>query len=76
MELLEHGFRLDRKTLENINTRERGRCIRVGPFEVPQVLTFQVKKELRKRHKMHNLTNPYFTSKGSPGVLKDTNPFS
>ena len=54
--------------------------IRVGVFEVPQVLTFQVEKGLRKRHKISKRfslsTNPYFTLKGGPGSSKNTNPFS
>ena len=51
------------------------RGIRVGVFEVPQVLTFQVEKEVRKRHKIRKRFSlsyqPLFYLEGRPRILKE-----
>lgn len=57
------------------NIREGSRFFRIGLFDGPQVLTIQVKKELRKGHTVHKESNlPYHTLfylEGSSGILKE-----
>lgn len=69
------GLDWGERKLENINIRESGRYVSVGVFEVPQVLTFQVKKELRRRHKMHKRFSlsyqPLFYLEGRSRILKE-----
>lgn len=64
----------EKENRRTAHTRESGRFIRSRLFRVPQVLTFQVKKELRKGHIMHKeFSLPYCTLvylEGRPGILK------
>lgn len=47
------GWYWEKENWRTSNRRENSQFIRVGLFPVPQVLTSQVKNELRKGHIMH-----------------------